>query len=82
MMSTAVVILLHPKKKFLFWVSFLQQLEWMQVILLLWFEISFSDILVTTPNRLIYLLNQDPPAVDLSRSVTPEYKIDMSTATQ
>ncbi|XP_066502473.1 probable ATP-dependent RNA helicase DDX52 isoform X2 [Hoplias malabaricus] len=24
------------------------------------------DILVTTPNRLIYLLNQDPPAVDLS----------------
>ncbi|XP_057216988.1 probable ATP-dependent RNA helicase DDX52 isoform X2 [Triplophysa rosa] len=25
------------------------------------------DILVTTPNRLIYLLNQDPPAVDLSR---------------
>ncbi|XP_066551498.1 putative ATP-dependent RNA helicase DDX52 isoform X2 [Amia ocellicauda] len=25
------------------------------------------DILVTTPNRLIYLLNQDPPSVDLSR---------------
>ncbi|GCC24620.1 hypothetical protein chiPu_0003022 [Chiloscyllium punctatum] len=25
------------------------------------------DILVTTPNRLIYLLNQDPPALDLSR---------------
>ncbi|XP_062867326.1 probable ATP-dependent RNA helicase DDX52 [Trichomycterus rosablanca] len=25
------------------------------------------DILVTTPNRLIYLLNQDPPAVDLSK---------------
>ncbi|KAK3523990.1 hypothetical protein QTP70_017502 [Hemibagrus guttatus] len=24
------------------------------------------DILVTTPNRLIYLLNQDPPAIDLS----------------
>ncbi|MBN3304895.1 DDX52 helicase, partial [Amia calva] len=24
------------------------------------------DILVTTPNRLIYLLNQDPPSVDLS----------------
>ncbi|XP_060747164.1 probable ATP-dependent RNA helicase DDX52 [Tachysurus vachellii] len=24
------------------------------------------DILVTTPNRLIYLLNQEPPAVDLS----------------
>uniref|UniRef100_A0A4W4GQ43 ATP-dependent RNA helicase n=1 Tax=Electrophorus electricus TaxID=8005 RepID=A0A4W4GQ43_ELEEL len=24
------------------------------------------DILVTTPNRLVYLLNQDPPAVDLS----------------
>uniref|UniRef100_A0A1A7XKJ3 Probable ATP-dependent RNA helicase DDX52 n=1 Tax=Iconisemion striatum TaxID=60296 RepID=A0A1A7XKJ3_9TELE len=24
------------------------------------------DILVSTPNRLIYLLNQDPPAVDLS----------------
>ncbi|KAL7853631.1 hypothetical protein AOLI_G00204750 [Acnodon oligacanthus] len=24
------------------------------------------DILVTTPNRLIYLLNQDPPALDLS----------------
>lgn len=31
--------------------------------------ISFSDVLVTTPNRLIYLLNQEPPAVDLSRSV-------------
>nr|XP_056721017.1 probable ATP-dependent RNA helicase DDX52 [Euleptes europaea] len=25
------------------------------------------DILVTTPNRLIYLLKQDPPAIDLSR---------------
>uniref|UniRef100_A0ABM5EN72 Probable ATP-dependent RNA helicase DDX52 n=1 Tax=Pogona vitticeps TaxID=103695 RepID=A0ABM5EN72_9SAUR len=25
------------------------------------------DILVTTPNRLIYLLKQDPPAVDLTR---------------
>ncbi|XP_067866588.1 probable ATP-dependent RNA helicase DDX52 isoform X2 [Heterodontus francisci] len=25
------------------------------------------DILVTTPNRLIYLLKQDPPALDLSR---------------
>ncbi|XP_043574843.1 probable ATP-dependent RNA helicase DDX52 [Chiloscyllium plagiosum] len=25
------------------------------------------DVLVTTPNRLIYLLNQDPPALDLSR---------------
>uniref|UniRef100_A0A4W3IK76 Probable ATP-dependent RNA helicase DDX52 n=1 Tax=Callorhinchus milii TaxID=7868 RepID=A0A4W3IK76_CALMI len=24
------------------------------------------DILVTTPNRLVYLLNQDPPALDLS----------------
>lgn len=29
---------------------------------------SFSiDILVTTPNRLIYLLKQDPPAIDLTR---------------
>uniref|UniRef100_A0A671P851 Probable ATP-dependent RNA helicase DDX52 n=1 Tax=Sinocyclocheilus anshuiensis TaxID=1608454 RepID=A0A671P851_9TELE len=27
------------------------------------------DILVTTPNRLIYLLNQDPPAINLSRRV-------------
>ncbi|XP_053131597.1 probable ATP-dependent RNA helicase DDX52 [Hemicordylus capensis] len=26
------------------------------------------DILVTTPNRLIYLLKQDPPAIDLSRA--------------
>ncbi|XP_067328118.1 probable ATP-dependent RNA helicase DDX52 [Anolis sagrei] len=25
------------------------------------------DVLVTTPNRLIYLLKQDPPAIDLSR---------------
>ncbi|XP_038670336.1 probable ATP-dependent RNA helicase DDX52 isoform X2 [Scyliorhinus canicula] len=28
---------------------------------------SKFDILVTTPNRLIYLLKQEPPAVDLSR---------------
>lgn len=26
-----------------------------------------TDILVSTPNRLIFLLQQDPPAVDLSR---------------
>ncbi|KAL2103522.1 hypothetical protein ACEWY4_000390 [Coilia grayii] len=26
-----------------------------------------SDILVSTPNRLIYLLNQDPPALDLTK---------------
>ena len=25
------------------------------------------DILVTTPNRLIYLLKQDPPGIDLTR---------------
>lgn len=28
---------------------------------------SSADILVSTPNRLIFLLKQDPPALDLSR---------------
>lgn len=28
----------------------------------------FLDILVTTPNRLVYLLKQDPPALDLSKT--------------
>lgn len=26
-----------------------------------------ADILISTPNRLIFLLKQDPPALDLSR---------------
>ncbi|XP_013929348.1 PREDICTED: probable ATP-dependent RNA helicase DDX52 [Thamnophis sirtalis] len=30
------------------------------------------DILVTTPNRLIYLLKQDPPAIDLTRNAAVE----------
>lgn len=27
---------------------------------------GFVDILVSTPNRLVFLLKQDPPAIDLS----------------
>lgn len=29
--------------------------------------ILHADILISTPNRLIFLLKQDPPALDLSR---------------
>ena len=38
-------------------------------LLTCWFSFFFFliDILVTTPNRLIYLLKQDPPAIDLTR---------------
>lgn len=31
------------------------------------FYVAVVDILITTPNRLCFLLNQEPPAIDLSR---------------
>lgn len=37
------------------------------------------DILVTTPNRLIYLLKQDPPAIDLTRYREPLSKSGFAT---
>lgn len=45
---------------------FLRVLCWVYFV---FFDILLllTDILVTTPNRLIYLLKEDPPAIDLSR---------------
>ena len=33
-------------------------------------SIVFADILVTTPNRLVHMLSQEPPTIKLSRSVS------------
>ena len=34
----------------------------------------FLDILITTPNRLVYLLNQEPPTISLKRYLYPLVK--------
>lgn len=37
-----------------------------------------TDILVTTPNRLIYLLKQDPPGIDLTRYINNVFYVCFS----
>lgn len=37
------------------------------IVLLKYFILFLSDILITTPNRLVHMLNQDPPTVHLHR---------------